>query len=206
VRFLTLSFFVLSAPLSPHFSNNVFSSPIYFSFLVCFPVHAYRIMCFLALFLSFWVRFLALAYRIMCFLALSFSFSVPLSPHPLDSVLSSPISLFLSVLSKPRLPDNALSSPPSLCLCALIQDKAFSSPIFFFLWVHFLTLTLNIFRRIHHFLIWWVRYLSFLFLLYKTYHLKSLTRLSIVNSVKRRATVITYFLVIPQNFIPFSFF
>jgi hypothetical protein len=68
----------------------------------------------------------------MYFLALSFSFSVPLSPHPLDNVLSSHISLFLSVLSKPRLPDNALSSPPSLCLCALIQDKVFSSPIFFF--------------------------------------------------------------------------
>jgi hypothetical protein len=143
----------------------------------------------------------------MCFLALSFSLSVPLSPHPLDIMLSNLISFFLSVLSKPRLPDNALSSPPSLFVFMLSSKiERFLAPSFFFFWVHFLTLTLNTFRRIHHFLIWRVRYLSFLFLLYKAYHLKSLTRLSIVNIVKRRVTVITYFLVIPQNFTPFSFF
>jgi hypothetical protein len=33
----------------------------------------------------------------------------------------------------------------------------------FFLWVSFTILTLNTFRKIHHFLIWWVCYLSLFF-------------------------------------------
>jgi hypothetical protein len=36
------------------------------------------------------------------------------------------------------------------------------------------------------------------FLLYKTYYLKSLTRLSVVSIVNKRATIITHFWVIPQ--------
>jgi hypothetical protein len=64
----------------------------------------------------------------------------------------------------------------------------------FLLWVHFLSL-----KRIHHFLIWWVHHLSFFFFLYNAYYLKSLTRLSTVSIVKRGATVITQFWVIPQK-------
>ena len=56
---------------------------------------------------------------------------------------------------------------------------------FFSLWVRFWALTSNTFRRIDHFLIWWVCYFSFIFLLYKAYYLKSLTRLYIVSIVKR---------------------
>jgi hypothetical protein len=37
-----------------------------------------------------------------------------------------------------------------------------------------------------------------LFFLYKAYYLKFLTRFSIVSIVKRRATVVTHFWVIPQ--------
>jgi len=44
----------------------------------------------------------------------------------------------------------------------------------------------------------------FLFLLYKAYYLKSRKRLSIKSIVKREATIITYFWVIPQ--IYFFFF
>jgi hypothetical protein len=77
-------------------------------------------------------------------------------------------------------------------------------PFLFLLWVCFLALTSNTFKTFHHFLIWWVCYLSFFFLLYKTYYLRSLTRLSIVSIVKRGATVISYFWVIPQ--IHFFFF
>jgi hypothetical protein len=39
----------------------------------------------------------------------------------------------------------------------------------------------------------------FPFLIYKAYYFKSLTRLSIVSIVKRGATVIIQFWVIPQN-------
>jgi hypothetical protein len=42
-------------------------------------------------------------------------------------------------------------------------------------------------------------YLILVFLLYNAYYLKSLTRLSIISIVKRGATVITQFWVIPQN-------
>jgi hypothetical protein len=42
-------------------------------------------------------------------------------------------------------------------------------------------------------------YLVLVFLLYNAYYLKSLTRLSTISIVKRGATVITQFLVIPQN-------
>ena len=41
--------------------------------------------------------------------------------------------------------------------------------------------------------------LILLFLLYNAYYLKSLTRLFIISIVKRGATVITQFWVIPQN-------
>jgi len=59
-------------------------------------------------------------------------------------------------------------------------------------------------KRIHHFSIWWVHHLILLFLLYNAYYLKSLTRLSIVSLVKRGATVITQFWVIPQNSLFFK--
>jgi hypothetical protein len=42
-------------------------------------------------------------------------------------------------------------------------------------------------------------YLILFFFLYNAYYLKSLTRLSIISIVKRGATVITQFWVIPQN-------
>jgi hypothetical protein len=42
-------------------------------------------------------------------------------------------------------------------------------------------------------------YLILVFLLYNAYYLKSLTRLSTVSIVKKGATVITQFWVIPQN-------
>jgi hypothetical protein len=41
--------------------------------------------------------------------------------------------------------------------------------------------------------------LILLFFLYNAYYLKSLTRLSIVSIVKRGATIITHFWVIPQK-------
>jgi hypothetical protein len=46
-------------------------------------------------------------------------------------------------------------------------------------------------------------FLILLFLLYNTYYLKSLMRLSIVSIVKRGATVITQLWVIPQKLIYF---
>jgi len=46
--------------------------------------------------------------------------------------------------------------------------------------------------------------LILLFLLYNAHYLKSLTRLSIVSIVKRGATVITQFWVIPQKSIFFQ--
>jgi hypothetical protein len=42
-------------------------------------------------------------------------------------------------------------------------------------------------------------YLILVFILYNAYYLKSLTRLSTISIVKRGATVITQFWVIPQN-------
>ena len=50
--------------------------------------------------------------------------------------------------------------------------------------MRFLALTSNIFKTIHHFLIWCVCYL-FLFLLYKAYYLKSLMRFFAVSILKR---------------------
>jgi len=44
----------------------------------------------------------------------------------------------------------------------------------------------------------------FFFLLYNAYYLKSFTRLSIASIVKRGATVITQFWVIPQNSLFFK--
>jgi hypothetical protein len=46
--------------------------------------------------------------------------------------------------------------------------------------------------------------LILLFLLYNAYYLKFLTRLSIVSLIKRGATVITQFWVIPQNSLFFK--
>jgi hypothetical protein len=53
-----------------------------------------------------------------------------------------------------------------------------------FLWACFWSPTSNTFKRNDNFLIWWVRYISFFFLLYKTYYLKSLTKLFGINIVK----------------------
>jgi len=80
-------------------------------------------------------------------------------------------------------PLRMFSSPWIMCFLALS----------FFLWACFWALTSKNFRRIDHFLIWRFHHISFLFILYKAYYLKSFTRLSIVNIVKRRVTIITHF-------------
>jgi hypothetical protein len=153
----------------------------------------------------------------MCFLALSLSLSVPLSPRSSDNVLSAP-SLFPSVFSNPRLLDSALYCPLYIYIYIFVFMP--SSKIVWFLalslfslstlsssyFKHFLALTSNTFRRIHHFLIWWIRYLSFVFLLYKVYYLKSLMRLSIISIVKRGGNCHNLFLGYSPKFYPLFFF
>jgi hypothetical protein len=149
------------------------------------------------------------------------SLSVPLSPRSSDNVLSAP-SLFPSVFSNPRLLDSALYCPLYIYIYIYIYIFVFmhSSKIVWFLamslfslstlsssyFKHFLALTSNTFRRIHHFLIWWIRYLSFVFLLYKVYYLKSLMRLSIISIVKRGGNCHNLFLGYSPKFYPLFFF
>lgn len=162
VHFLALSLLFLNAFLSLQPSDRAFSNPI--SFRVHFPALVYHIVLFLAL--SLWVHLWALISLIVCFLALfSFPMSASSSPHFSYSVFFSPISFYLY---------------------AFILYSVLSSPIFFFFfWMRFWALISNNLKRIDHFLMWWICYLLFLFVLYKAYYLKSLTRLPVVSIVKR---------------------
>jgi len=107
---------------------------------------------------------------------------LPGATIPIQKVFFFKDHLFLNK-SNLIFPLSTFSSP--LIMCFLVLS--------FFLWACFRAPTSNTFRRIDHFLIWWFHHISFLFILYKAYYLKSFTRLSIVNIIKRRVTIITHF-------------
>ena len=83
-------------------------------------------------------------------------------------------------------------------LVLIFQIVSFLALSIFFPPSSLLTPNFKHFRIIDNFLICWIRYLVFLFLLYKPYYLKCLMRLSIINIIKIGATVIIYFWIIPQ--------